>query len=147
MNRVSLSFGKLAPLIVGKIEHVNDGNYRTAISRLYYAVFLELRESYKRKLPVDSLYRSKLTEETSLVHPLVKLATFDLSKKAGEYLQELHEFRKLSDYEVNIGVTDEAYNTALRLYENVADFVKRIRSLQPNRVEKAMEKAYRKIVK
>ncbi len=146
MNRVSIGFQKFAPMVVNNLEHVNDTNFRTAISRLYYSVFLELREIYKRKLPIDSLYRNALIKESPKVHALVKQATFFLKKSAGEHLEALHEYRKLSDYEIVRNVNETLYEEALKLHEKLIDFIAHVRSLHPDRVEKAFEKAYRKII-
>ncbi len=146
MNRVSMGFQRLAPMVVNDLQHVNDSNFRTAISRLYYSIFLELREIYKRKLPIDSLYRSALMEESPKVHALVKHATFYLKKGAGEHLKALHEYRKLSDYVIVQNVNEALYEEVLKLHEKLIDFIAHVRSLQPNKVEKAFEKAYRRII-
>jgi len=145
MNRVSLSFKDLSKKIVDELPHLSDGNYRTALSRLYYSIFLELREIYKKKLPMESIYRSMLMEENPLIHALLREATFHLRKDAGRRLQELHELRKVSDYEIRKVVLKENYESGLDYYQSLLEFMKEIKGIKPERVEKAFELAFKKI--
>ena len=145
MNRVSLSFKDLSKKIVDELPHLADGNYRTALSRLYYSIFLELREVYKKKLPIESIYRSMLMEENPLIHALLREATFYLSKDIGRKLQDLHELRKVSDYDIRKVVSKEGYENGLSYYQSLLEFVKKIKGFKPERIEKAFEFAFKKI--
>lgn len=146
MNRVSLSFHKLSSMIVDDLQHVHDANYRTAVSRLYYAVFLELREQYLKRLPEDSLYVGILAGEFPKVHALIKLATLELNKDVGLLLKELHSMRKQADYNTRRTTGKYHYSRAMNLYSSLADFTKRISQLNPKRVEKAFEKAHTRLI-
>lgn len=135
MNRVSLSFKDLSKKIVDELPHLADGNYRTALSRLYYSIFLELREVYKKKLPIESIYR----------HALLREATFYLSKDIGRKLQDLHELRKVSDYDIRKVVLKENYESGLDYYKSLLEFIDKLKGIKSERIEKAFEFAFKKI--
>jgi len=147
MNRVSIGFYELSVKIVNNIEHIHDTNYRTAISRLYYAVFLEIRTQLKNKLPADSFYRTLLLEESEFpkIHALIKLAVLHLNKEAGVNLDKLHEYRKISDYSISRKVSKEIYEESYDIYNMLLSFLQVIKSFQPKRIEEAFERALQKI--
>ncbi|WP_048091643.1 hypothetical protein [Geoglobus acetivorans] len=117
----------------------NDNNYirfdearkRTSASRVYYSLYLKLRDELLRYLLGSSVY-PQLSEvaESGLMHSclleILKKVDLQSSYKFGS----LQELRKKSDYEVDISVGDNEVEDAIAIYEELSrkipDLLKRV---------------------
>lgn len=113
------------------VKLFKEGVYRTSISRLYYYIFLELRDTILLSDPRRNV-KSKL--KGGKAHKLIReylknvgdtINNEDL-KDVAELLYNLHELRKDADYETGKIIRKEDVERAAAYVEEIEDIINRI---------------------
>ncbi|CAB3287344.1 conserved protein of unknown function [Methanocaldococcus lauensis] len=111
-----------------------EGKYRTAIGRYYYSIFLTLREiiwDIDKREELEKYYTS------GLVHKIIRIYLYKLSKiiksqelmEISNMLYNLHNLRKLSDYNIIHKITIKEVNDA-KEYANKIQYLLNIVEFQ-----------------
>jgi len=106
-----------------------EGAYRTSISRLYYYIFLEIRDTI---LFSDTRMRNRLRggKTHRLVQEYLREVGYIIDnedlKDAADLLYNLHELRKDADYETGKLVRKEDVERALAYAEEIKEIIDRL---------------------
>lgn len=108
-----------------------EGVYRTSISRLYYYIFLELRDTI-----LFSDYRKSIKSKLKggRAHKLIREYLRNIGdfinneelKDVAELLYDLHELREDADYETGKIIKKEDVERAAAYVEEIEDIIHRI---------------------
>ena len=110
------------------VELFEEGVYRTSISRLYYYIFLELRDTILFSDPRRNVKsRLKGGKAHKLIREYLKnvgdtVNNEDL-KGVAELLYNLHELRKDADYETGKFIRKEDVERALAYAEEIKEII------------------------
>ena len=134
--------------MAGKITptHLENAKRRTIINRLYYYIFLEIREVIKSK--VAPVQREHLEKPRISIHKLVIEIVKNMGfYKEARYLKEIRDIRTSFDYELNsIGedISLERVKEIVRLLESFLPILQKYPNAE---VQKAFSKAIEKLSK
>ncbi|RUM40757.1 MAG: hypothetical protein DSY34_04720 [Desulfurobacterium sp.] len=127
-------------------EHLENAKKRTIINRLYYYIFLEIREIIKSKIaPVQ---REHLEKPRTSIHRLV----IEIVKNAGfykeaKYLREIRGIRTSFDYELNSIGEDISLERAKETVKLLESFLPILQKCPDSEVQKAFSKAIENLSK
>ena len=117
-------------------SHLEIARKKTAISRLYYYVFLEIREIIRSKLSPSQL--QKLEAEKGKVHKLLieLLQELNLTRESRN-LKKLRDIRNFADYNLQMGGVEVSLSEAKKLTKNLEGSFQKIRDLPDSQVQQA----------
>jgi uncharacterized protein (UPF0332 family) len=122
----------------------DEAAYRSAMSRAYYACFLEARKVAFNNCDPNVRKRGKIYNEGRIGHePLswyLKQSSNFTIKMLGSDLANLHGVRKDADYNMSKSI---AIEDAVDAIDNANDFLSNLSSVSPSEIGKAMEDYYR----
>jgi uncharacterized protein (UPF0332 family) len=120
----------LTALNLGK-DGTTEGDWRSSVSRSFYAAFLEVREILREKVGVSLLRpggRSILTSQKSVIDLLRKSNNGSI-KSLGDLLGDLQTDRHDSDYNLRLQITKRNAEDAL---VGVGEIYKQIEQITPD---------------
>ena len=100
---------------------------RTIINRLYYSIYLYIRDKLCEKHKYRSLCENEIDKHPSqgpheLVINSLKIKNYDASNK----LYELFELRKVADYKMKVTITSSKVVKGYSLYNEIFNIVKNL---------------------
>ena len=108
-------FSEVANLVAGLGGPFPDGRGRTAVSRYYYAAFLEARD----RLEVRGLHFMRKHDVHQCVQRAFAWADPKDLKKIGRLLEDLKKLREQADYDVAGGLDSANVSEAKRICSDV----------------------------
>ena len=108
-------FFDIAKLLSGPSGPMPQGRQRSAISRCYYAAFLDARERLKA-VPHITIPKKGAHD---IVWKALSWADAPPLKSIGRLLQDLKKMREGADYDLLPDVSDEAVREAIRISEEI----------------------------
>ncbi|NHV05719.1 MAG: HEPN domain-containing protein [Thaumarchaeota archaeon] len=99
-------------------ENLKEATNRTCISRVYYAVFLLLREKILA-LPLWDSETKKRIENTNDAHAIVADAIKNVDPKIGNFITNLRSLRNKADYKIDIEMNEEKVEYVFRIASEI----------------------------
>lgn len=125
----SKDFLKLAEQLYGdqSYKHVREAALRTSISRVYYAIFLFMRELVRAKLSGTWLIDpfSKVSE-SGLIHSCIKRIIGRANRYMEEMYGKLFRMRKESDYDLDATIKFKDVEEAIGMAKKIIDLSERL---------------------
>lgn len=100
------------------LQNLKQALFRTIISRLYYYVFLTLRERIKRQIKEHDYYTYLFLEsfmEDPIIHGFISEILFEISSEYGKWINSLRKLRNSSDYIIKKTIKEKDIKKAMFL--------------------------------
>lgn len=118
----------------------DEAAFRSAISRAYYACFLETRRAAFANCEEVSRKKAGLYKEKDIQHKrlpdCLKQSSYEKARKLGRDLSSLHGFRKKADYDLSIVINHADARDAV---ERAELFLKDFDMVGPKAIGVALE--------
>ena len=123
-----------------KDKGTNEADYRSSISRAYYACFLEARRIAFGNCGERVREKAKIWNEKYIGHEnlqyFLKQSAIERIRQLGENLAGLHGNRKNADYDMTKSVSSQDAKDAL---DEAGEFLKDISQISPKEIGQSIE--------
>ena len=119
-------------------SYLDNAKQKTAIGRLYYYVFLEIREIIKAKLSPSQLEELESGNLRGRIHIILINLLYKVGlTEEGRNLWKLRDIRNFADYYLQMGGVEASLSEAKKLTKNLEDSFQKIRNLPESQVQQA----------
>ena len=119
-------------------SYLDNAKQKTVIDRLYYYVFLEIREIIKAKLSPSQLEKLESNNIRGKIHRILINFLYKVGlTEEGRNLWKLRNIRNFADYNLLMGGVEVSLSEAKKLTKNLENSFQKIMDLPESQVQQA----------